>query len=1092
MTEREVIEQAIAAQESLRDVLGEELVAAAITALRQKLAQLGPREVQNQRKQVTVLVGDLSGFTQLAEKLDAEELATLINSVWSVLDEIIVAHGGVIDKHIGDAVVALWGSRIAREDDPEQAVRAGLAMQTALAAGRWGGDEAVLQMRIGISTGTVFLGQVGTRREFTAVGEAVTLAEMLEKRAPLGGVLMTERTQRHVTELFAVEMVDTVAYRERQWDVYRVVRALPHRFRAATRGVAGVEAGFVGRDEIWQRLRQVWEEVIATRALRVTTILGEAGVGKSRLIYQLLDWLQTREERYFLLKGRARQTEQKVPFALARHLFSSLFQIQDNDRGVDVQLKMEQGVALFLGEDSEEQAHVIAYLLGFDLGVSAHIEGIRDDTRQIYTRGSYYIQQFFVAATAVTPVILLLEDLHWADEESLRLLQGVWRGSERCPVWVVAGARPALDEHYPAWGEGIVGEERIVIEPLTDEASAQLVRQLLHKVVDLPDKLVSLVVEQAEGNPFYLEEILKVLIADGVVVVDDVAWRVDLDILTRVRVPTTLTGVLQARIDRLDWGERRLLHQAAVVGRVFWDTAVVALAGEDSDAEILQEYLERLQVKGFIWRRAQSAFTGSEEYLFQHAVLHEVAYRQVLKSARRDYHERAAVWLMTASGEQLSPYAGVIADHWWLAEKKEEASYWYVRAGQQAQSAYGHETALAYYKRALAGWEEADLLEGDLAERGIGADVVAMYEGLGDIWRLQNERAEAEAAYQKMLQYAQMIDDRGAQVRAWMGVSRFRAQGEPRLAALAEAERIAMGMGEEKGVLAAVLRLKGWTLFQLGEVDEALPLAERALKLSAEAGDDGLIAYCLNMIGAVYQLRGKFELAEAYMERALLMRRSLGNRVGESHILNNLGETVRTMGDFEGALAYYKQALAIMRGIGDKNSERYVRTSLAGAQVALGEYEAALSNLAWVLEAGIRHTTILTVIYRYQAEAYLGVGQYEEALVSGREALATALVTETPHLVGQAWRVLGMVASELGEIVVDDEHWGAIDCWERGEVILGEGFEQDLAELWWCWGDWLVGCGEVAEGERRRSAARAIYERLGLTRWVGRMEGGKR
>ena len=305
------------------------------------------------------------------------------------------------------------------------------------------------------------------------------------------------------------------------------------------------------------------------------------------------------------------------------------------------------------------------------------------------------------------PCSILFEDLHWADEGTLRWLDAVHPILSESQVFVVATSRPSLLETRPRWGEGLSHHVRLSLAPLTRRESRQLVQQILRRVEQLPDELVELVIDSAEGNPFYIEELVTWLIDAGVVVRGDPDWWVVDELVRTVAVPSTLKGVLQARLDALSMEERNLLQRASVVGRVFWDEAVAHLddaVGEQlADATRERGSLEHLRRRELLLQREVSAFASSREFLFKHALLRDVAYDGVLRAHRERYHQRAATWLAETSAAvgREDEYAAVIAEHYEKA-RDPEAATWYLRAGQQAASVYALSEAQRMLDSALA------------------------------------------------------------------------------------------------------------------------------------------------------------------------------------------------------------------------------------------------------------------------------------------------------------------------------------------------------------------------------------------------------
>ncbi|MBP8003190.1 MAG: AAA family ATPase [Chloroflexi bacterium] len=644
--QRSRLEQAILALNAQRAILGDAVVDDSVAALRQQIAQLTPATPGQQRKQVTILFADIPNFTAMSEMMDAEDVTILLNRFWRRIDKIITDHRGRIDKHMGDGVMALWGVDTAQEDDPEQAVRAALAMQQAIH--RWATEPDIFggldfAMRIGINTGPVLLGQLGSTGEFTALGDTVNTASRLETAAPVGGVLISHDTYRHVRGVFDVQPQDLLAVKGKSEPlrVYVVLRVRPRAFRVGTRGVEGVETQMIGREREFQQIQQALYQSIHENHLHLLTIVGEAGIGKSRLLYEFEKWIDPLPETVLYFKGRADHQMRHAPYALLRDLVAYRLEIQDNDTTAVARHKIEAGFASRLGEAGIEKAHFVGHLLGFDFSTSPYITGLLDDTKQIRDRAFLYMAQFFAAATQNNPVLILLEDIHWADDNSLDLIEYLYQQIADYPILILALTRPNLFEHRSTWHSRY---PLINLNALNREESTRLVREILRLVPTIPQILQETIINNASGNPFYMEELIKMMIEHAVIIPGTETWRVHPSRLAEVRVPPTLTGVLQARLDRLPAQERELLQRASVVGRIFWDGAVVYLTQEEPEAppELVEFELNSLQGKELIFRRSTPAFAGTEEFMFKHAILHEVTYESVLKSRRRRFHERAA------------------------------------------------------------------------------------------------------------------------------------------------------------------------------------------------------------------------------------------------------------------------------------------------------------------------------------------------------------------------------------------------------------------------------------------------------------------
>jgi class 3 adenylate cyclase len=448
MTEREQLEQAIAQLEAQRATLGDRVVDTSIAALHEKLAALEPAPAPEQRKQATILFADVSGYTAMSETMDAEEVSEMMNALWQRLDVAIVEHGGRIDKHTGDGVMALWGVDKAGESDPERAIRAALAMQAALAEFEAGHD---INMRIGLNTGPVLMGTVGTTGEFSVVGDTVNLASRLEGAAPTGGVLISYDTYRHVRGVFDVLEQEPIQVKgkARPVQTYVVQRAKPRAFRMSTRGVAGIETRMVGRDAELLMLQNMFRDATEDAEVRVVTVVGDAGVGKSRLLYEFEKWIELLSEQVWRFEGRATPETQARPYSLIRRMFAHRFEILDSDSAAEVRAKFRAGMAASLNSD---QADLVGQLLGLDFSTSPAVQA-QLGSESFRERATAHLTKY-LQDVAGSPTAIILEDVHWADDSSLDLLDYLVTVVLDTRLLVICLTRPPLFERRPSWGEG--------------------------------------------------------------------------------------------------------------------------------------------------------------------------------------------------------------------------------------------------------------------------------------------------------------------------------------------------------------------------------------------------------------------------------------------------------------------------------------------------------------------------------------------------------------------------------------------------------------------------------------------------------------
>jgi class 3 adenylate cyclase/predicted ATPase len=1111
--EREDLNRAIEALESQRSLLGDEVVDIAQGSMREKLARLslggsrGPEALQ-ERKQISVLFADVSGFTAMAEGMDHEIVNTVINSLWSRVDKAIHDYGGRIDKHIGDAVMGLFGTPTAREDDPERAIRAALKIQAEVQKWKQELDTTLsqdrpqsqnIQLRIGINTGPVLLGTVGTIGEYTAIGNTVNVSSRLQAAAPTGGILISHDTYQHVRGIFEVTTLEpiTVKGKSAPIQVYTVNGIRPRAFRVPTRGVEGIETRTVGREEELAKMQSAFREVVGKRQLHLINIVAEAGTGKSRLLYEFTRWLDVQHEPMQLFKGRATQEISQIPHALLRDIFSSSFGIQDHDSAALARQKLESGILGYIREHETAilYTHFIGHLIGLDFSTSPHLKGILGDARQIHDLAFHYAAQFFSDITKEQTGIIFLEDIHWADRGSLDFFEHLMNTKPDLPLLMIGLTRSTLFEERPDWGAGPVQSLRLDLLPLSAENCRRLVLEILQKVPVIPTDLTELIVAKAEGSPFYVEELIKVLIDKGVIVRGEEQWRVEIERFSELKVPATLTGLLQARLDSLNTNARERLQQASIVGRIFWTSVVERMQNPEtrgSKAPMpITETLGVLRTKELIFQYGDIVSTKTPEFIFKNAVLHDVTYESVLLRLRRVYHLQAAEGLISTWGERVNEYAGRVGEHYEQAGEFLKAASWYTQAGRQAQATYEPDAARLYYEKAL------DFL----ASSGRPDEIplqLEIYSRLGEVLNWQARYTDAEEKYQAMFTLASLHADQIAQSQALQGLAMSLSYRGDHRAALENAVRAEEIVRENdaRTELVKALWIQGFTRYRLGETRAALSLGEQAVAIATELDLPTEMGRCLNLLGAAHYALGQYEQAERYWENALKLFRELGNRQQGMVMLNNLAAIADARGDHEMALQRYHSALDIAREIGNRDGEILFLTNRGGEQVALGNYGAAEVDLRQAIQlAGITGSWCLPIAFNDHAEALIGLGRYEEALYSAEQALFTGEEGNTPEYIGMAWRTLGMISEKLDQpIRIRDRatweivQYDANDCYSESESIFAEGeIDIERARTLREWATYKFRTGSQQEATKMWQEARDLFAKLGAEMEVQRM-----
>jgi class 3 adenylate cyclase len=609
-----------------------------------------------ERKVVTILFADVTGSTSLGERLDPEQLRTVLETYFAAMREEIEAEGGTVEKFIGDAVMAAFGVPTAHEDDVARALRAALRMLARLASvnEELRADHGVeLEIRIGVNTGDVLATPEARAGEAMVTGDAVNVAARLETAARPGQIIAAERTVRAVRG-FRVEDVGALDLKGKTEPI-RAFRVLDETVVFPDRGVSGLRAPLVGRDDEIDLLTSIFARVEREGRPHLVTLYGDAGVGKSRLTREFVESIA---DRATFVRGRCLPYGEGVTFWPLAEILKAQAGVLDTDpTEVALERIRKAGRDLLTPELTPDPAKTTA-ALAFTVGVEDPAFAFGEmDPKDVRAEVHEAWRSFFSALAVSGPVIALVEDIHWADPELLALLEDLADRSVG-PLLVLCPSRPELTARHPTWGGGRRNHTAITLDPLSPEESDRLVAYLL-AIDDLPPTVRARILERAEGNPFFLEEILRQLIDAGLLVHEAHRWRAASGI-GDADIPDTVQGVLAARIDLLEPDDKRVLQAAAVVGRVFWPGSLPDLAG----AADVAATLERLEQRELILSRLGSSIGGEREYLFKHILIRDVAYETLPKRQRAQAHASVARWIERTAGERAREFVELLAYHY--------------------------------------------------------------------------------------------------------------------------------------------------------------------------------------------------------------------------------------------------------------------------------------------------------------------------------------------------------------------------------------------------------------------------------------------
>lgn len=656
-----------------------------------------------ERRIVTALFCDVVNSTSLAERLDPEEWTEFMNGVFEVLTAPVQRYGGTVAKLLGDGMLAFFGAPTAHEDDPQRAVLAALDMIEGVDSlrGRVKRDfDFDLDIRIGINTGPVVVADVGgaAAMEHTAMGEAVNVAARMEQTAKPGMIQISGDTYHRVASLFEVEPLGEISVKGKTDPVptYRVIGINPE--QRSARGIAGISAPLTGRDKEFNLLKAAADNVRQGRG-EVVCLIGEAGLGKSRLLAELKQyWYSlTGPKEWHVMYGVPYDASR--PFGLFQNYARGMFGIELDDPAELI----HQKVVDHIREAGGSEDAIALCSVAFERVIAAKVlhEGARDYPTEV-VRKDIYDQMYpgLQATCSAAPTVIVVDDLQWADPASVDLMLHLMKLVDEVPVFIVCALRP--ERQSPGWQLKLKAETdyphrytEINLAPLGAEETDALVSALL-RIADLPHELRELILRKADGNPYFVEEIVRTLIEQGVVeqTADGLRWHASAKI-EDIAIPDNLQSLLMARIDRLDQETKSTLQLAAVIGRSFYHRILRAISDSAMAIDKHLSSLERVELLTEATRMPEL------EYMFKHELARDAAYATILNRRRREFHLRVAEAIETLFGDRLEEFAHRLAQHFELGQDYPRALKYYELAGDVAEGIHARDEGASHLAHAV-------------------------------------------------------------------------------------------------------------------------------------------------------------------------------------------------------------------------------------------------------------------------------------------------------------------------------------------------------------------------------------------------------
>lgn len=989
------------------------------------------KHIEGERRTVTILFSDVVGFTSISEKLDPETVYNIIDASVSAFRDEIYAHEGTLDKFMGDGVMALFGAPVMHEDDPTRAVRCALGMQTAL---KRINDEMVtrhgitLQMRIGLNLGTVVVADIGAdlRMNYTALGDTVNVASRLQGVAEPGTILVSRAVYEQTRAQFEYAELGSIRVKGRvePVEIYQVtgIRREPGR----ARGIPGLVAPMVGRDQELARLQHLVERLVRDGTGGVALVTGEAGIGKSRLTGELKQWIARSPELLTLgvYEGHCVSYGQSA-YDVQIQILNALFELEPDDAVVLRREKIKTRVRDLMRQGALfDVLPYIENLLGLQPSERDAADRIRHlEPAQLRQQTFLAVRELVMQAAREHPICLIFEDLHWVDKPSLDLLLFLFGATEDTPLLLLCLSRPTDNQAVPQIqriGAASLDNRftNITLEPLSLQDSTTLI-ELLLTITDLPETLRQVIPQRAEGNPFFLEEILRAMIDRNIIRHRHDRWEVtpgaDIHSFT---IPRTLESLIMTRLDHLSESTRFTAQCAAVIGRDFNDSILLRVA--DTSAARLENDLQELIDHEVIFQLSNNGERGAHERQlgFRHILIQQIIYNSVLLRRRDQLHHKIAAAIEELYPDRLDEQAERLAFHYGESKDAARALPHVIRSAERAASRFANEEALTSYRLAL---ELATRIQAPPETR------TRILIGLGDSQTHIGDFDGAASSLRAAWDLARSAPASPAQARQTAEIARRLGRGYERRGKYDDAmqwlesalREINRDVSSEHAVERARIYLDiGWVHYRRGDLDDAEHWRLRALEISEGLDYYAEMGSAYNGLAALYNLRGDRIRAIEYAERGLQVREMIGDVEGMSRSHSNLGATLLNLGKWDDALPHLERSLEFKKRIGDAKNLAAAYTNLGHYYLYKGETQRAREYLLMAKRHAerIRDNSMLSYTLNALAQADSEEGNLSQAARHLEQALERAQETGTREALLESQWMLGETELKLGAV----------------------------------------------------------------------------
>ncbi len=976
-------------------------------------------EATGQRRNVTILFADITGFTALSERVDSETIYNMIQEFVRVLSADVYKYEGVVDKITGDGLMAIYGAPISYENNAERAVRSALDMQNDLFELRRTLQKEIgfdLAVRIGLHSGSVIVGGIGSNllMNYTAIGDTVNLAHRIEEAAPPGAILISEAVHRQVRAFTDCQQLAVLNPKGIAHPVaaYRVVglKARP----GQVRGIEGLSAPMIGRDVELRQLKQAATDLLENKRGQFAIVTGEAGLGKSRLTAEFRSGLDP--QAITILDGQS-LAYRRVSYWLIREVLYSYLGLPSTTPPFQVRERLSRNVYNRLGLQAAEALTYLEHLMALPYSDASAGERLKHmEPGQLRQQIFLAVRDLLLIDTDTRPLVLILEDLHWADDASLEFLYFLLDSLRLKPIFILANSRqilPGALEKIFNWASQNLGNRfhQIQLQSLSLHQSKQLLHLLL-SIPNLPEKLHDQILQRAAGVPFYLEEILRMLMDQNIIRNVAGQWQVVAGAdVAALGVPDTLQELILARFDRLQPSFRRVLQVASVVGKDF-SLPVVAAVLRGSDVSDLHASIDALVERDFILPQSGT----DTEYTFRHILMSDAIYSTMLRKDRSTLHAQVAETIEHMFADRLDEQVELLANHYRWSIYLDRALHYLILAGQKVAGNQVYQQASQHYESALELMKEVNYTP---------FQAYQVYSGLGDAQMFFGEYPKARTYYQQALQAlaadaaTPYIEERSSLYRKIARTHERQGDYDQAVKRLSQAQQtLDLTPANHPVERAQVWNDLAWIYFRQDSPGEAENLLQRALALVENSEAYEVVASIYNRLAGLAYNHGDWDLAADYSRKSIAIREATRDLANLATSLGNLGILDMEVGKLDSALENMVRGYEIKVRLGQAEGIAMALNNLGWLRIMRGELDEARQDLekARELTEQIGYSSLQRFIVKNLGELYLANGEWAQAQDMFVQYLRAQAGTGAQESLAEAYRLLGEATLGSGDI----------------------------------------------------------------------------